>query len=125
MKTLLVMVLLLGTAENSSSLAKETSIVVTKYLLKVTGISPCVQSGAARPGLWQGPRGEIVPSQGLVPKMNRSREQTLRHRGQGRESWRKGVLEGEQPQLRAQQVTGVTRGMAATLPCAPQTPQWG
>lgn len=129
MKTLHLMVLLLGTAQNSHSLAKETSIVITKYLLKVTGISrglrPCVQSGAARPGLWQGPRGEIVPPQGLVPKMNRPEVQTRRHRGQGRESWRKGALEGEQPQLCAQQVTDATRGMAATLPCAPQTPQWG
>lgn len=69
-----------GTAQNSGSLAKETSIVITKYLLKVTGLSHrlrlCVQSGATRPGLWHRERGETVPPQGFVLKMNRSKVQT-------------------------------------------------
>lgn len=127
MKTLHLMVLLLGTAQNSRSLAKETSIVITKYLLKVTGLSHGlrlgVQSRDTRLGLWQGTRDETVPPQGFVLQMNRSKVQARRHWGQGREG--KGALEGQQPQLRAQQVTDVTRGVAATLPCVPQTPQWG
>lgn len=89
-----------GTAQNSRSLAKETSIVITKYLLKATGLSHglrlCVQSGATHPGLWQGKRGETVPPQGFVLKMNRSKVETWRHWGQGRESSRKWALEGNQ-----------------------------
>lgn len=100
-----------GTAQNSGSLAKETSIVITKYLLKVTGLSHrlrlCVQSRATHPGLWHRERGETVPPQGFVLKMNRSKVQTWKHWGQGRESSRKWALEGEQEGLQGNKPSSV------------------
>lgn len=72
MKTLHLMVLLLGTVQNSRFLARETSIVITKYLLKVTGLSHglrlCVQSRAACWGSGREHEVGLSPLRGLCSK---------------------------------------------------------